>query len=141
VIKSGRLPGRVRVALSAIMTVLPCNMIWIRSTVVIALMAPVTIRRQATAVLAIGVALTARHTRVCTRQHEGGRIVIERGRLPRRIVMALRARMTELIDAVVRTRRGVVIRLMAAIAIHRQAAAVLSVSMTLTAGHTRVRAG
>jgi hypothetical protein len=66
--------------------------------------------------------------------------MIKRGRLPRIHSVALRARVAELVDRVIRIRGAIVIGLMATIAVRRQPAIVLSICMALAAGDRRVRA-
>jgi hypothetical protein len=66
--------------------------------------------------------------------------MIKRGRLPRIHIVALRARVTELVICVIRVGRTIEIALVAGVAIHWRSR-VLTVCMALRARHRRMRSG
>lgn len=74
-----------------------------------------------------------------TREMEARQVMIERGRSPTVCRVTLRARATVIPRYMIGICRSVVIRLVARVAIGRQAATVLPVGMTQSAARTRVR--
>jgi hypothetical protein len=126
--------------LRAGVTVVPCGVIRICGSRIIAMMTGITVRGQTAVVLPVRVARTTGHGRVRPRQGENGHRMIEGRRLPRCVVVALRTRMAELVVRVMGTGRAAIVRLMAGIAIHRRTR-VLAVHVALIAGRRRMRTG